>query len=179
MAYDKDGARLLAGGLADEAALWPVGGTRDALFAEERRLFHKPPDEMSNGERQFVRKCSICHTLAKPQTTSELRRAGPTLYGLFGRRAGTVAGYRYSDALDGSSLVWEAETIDKLFEQGPDHYTPGSKMPMQRIAKLEDRQDLIAYLRANTGPRADGAAQDNAGSDENATPATGTKGEDQ
>ncbi len=119
---------------------------------------------MSNGERQFVRKCSICHTLEQPATTSDLRRAGPTLYGLFGRQAGTVPGYRYSDALNGSDVIWETETINQLFELGPDHFTPGSKMPMQRIAKLEDRQDLIAYLRANTGPRADirepGAATD-------------------
>ena len=156
LAYAADGARLLAGGLADEAALWPVGGPKDTLFAAGRRIFHTPVEEMSNGERQFVRKCSICHTLDRPKTTGDTRRAGPTLFGLFGRRAGTVAGYRYSEALDGSNLVWEAETINQLFELGPDHFTPGSKMPMQRIAKLEDRQDLIAYLRANTGPRADG-----------------------
>ncbi|MDH3665539.1 MAG: cytochrome C [Paracoccaceae bacterium] len=156
LAYDAQGDRLLAGGLAEDAVLWPVGGSKDALFAADQRLFDRPPEEMSNGERQFVRKCSICHTLERPETTSDLRRAGPTLYALFGRRAGTVAGYRYSGALNGSDLIWEAETINQLFELGPDHFTPGSKMPMQRIAKLEDRQDLIAYLRTNTGPRSDG-----------------------
>jgi cytochrome c len=152
--YDAGGARLLAGGLADEAVLWPVGGGRDALFADGPRKCHTPPGEMTNGERQFVRKCSICHTL-KPDGA---RRAGPTLYGLFGRQAGTVPGYRYSDALTGSPVVWEAETIDELFEQGPDHFAPGTKMPMQQIAELADRQDLIAYLRSNTGPRANGRA---------------------
>jgi len=152
LAWDGTGARLLAGGLADEAALWPVagdvGGDRGALFAEARKV-HTPPSEMSNGERQFVRKCSICHTL-EPDGG---RRAGPSLYGLFGRRAGSVPGYGYSDALNGSPVVWEAETINQLFEKGPEHFTPGSKMPMQRITKLADRQDLIAYLRENTGPR--------------------------
>jgi len=131
---------LLAGGLADEAALWPVAGAREALFATERRLFHTPPEEMSNGEQQFVRKCSICHTL----TPDGGRRAGPMLWGLFGRRAGSVAGYSYSEALTGSQVVWEAETIDRLFELGPEHFTPGSKMPMQRIGGLADRNDLIA-----------------------------------
>jgi cytochrome c len=140
--------RLLAGGLADEAALWPVGGARDALFSEVRE-FHTPASEMSNGERQFVRKCSICHSLEPGGG----RRAGPSLHGLFGRRAGTLPGYVYSEALNGSSVVWEAETINQLFELGPDHFTPGSKMPMQRIAELADPQDLIAYLRNNTGPR--------------------------
>jgi len=151
--YDQDGGRLLAGGLADEAVLWPVGGGRDALFAEGQRRFHTPPSEMPNGERQFVRKCSICHTLEPATKPGDRRRAGPTLHGLFGRQAGSVAGYRYSDALTGSPVVWEAETINLLFEKGPDHFTPGSKMPMQQIARLADRQDLIAYLRDNTGPR--------------------------
>jgi cytochrome c len=150
--YDSDGARLLAGGLADEAALWPVGGARDALFAAGRQ-FHTPPGEMTNGERQFVRKCSICHTLEPASKPGDARRAGPTLHGLFGRPAGSVPGYRYSDGLANSGVVWEAETINMLFELGPDHFTPGSKMPMQRIAKLADRQDLIKYLRDNTGSR--------------------------
>jgi cytochrome c len=155
--YDTRGERLLAGGLADEAALWPVGGavggSGEALFAEGRREFHTPPAEMTNGQRQFVRKCSICHTLQPAMKPGDARRAGPTLYGLFGRPAGVVPGYRYSDALDGSEVVWEAETINQLFELGPDHFAPGTKMPMQQIAKLADRQDLIAYLRENTGPR--------------------------
>ena len=155
--YDASGERLLAGGLADEAVLWPVGG-QDVAFAEGQRKFQTPPGEMTNGERQFVRKCSICHTLELALKPGDARRAGPTLFGLFGRQAGTVPGYRYSDALAGSPVVWEAETIDQLFEQGPDHFAPGTKMPMQQIAELADRQDLIAYLRNNTGPRANGRA---------------------
>jgi cytochrome c len=156
--YDADGARLLAGGLADEAVLWPVGGnagTGEVLFAEARRGFQTPAAEMSNGQRQFVRKCSICHTLEP----GDAHRAGPTLFGLFGRRAGTVPGYRYSDALTGSPVIWDADTIDRLFEVGPAHFAPGTKMPMQQIAKLADRLDLIGYLRDNTGPRAEGGMQ--------------------
>lgn len=162
LAYDRTGTRLLAGGLADEAVLWPVGGEAEALFAGTRG-FHTPPSEMSNGERQFVRKCSICHTL-EPDGA---RRAGPTLYGLFGRRAGTAPGYRYSEALAGSDIVWNEGTIDLLFALGPDHVTPGSKMPMQQIAGLADRKDLIAYLRESTGPRA--------GNEAGPGPAGGTK----
>jgi cytochrome c len=147
LAWTRDGQRLLAGGIADEAAVWPLTGGSDALFAE-RRAFHTPPSEMSNGERQFVRKCSICHAL----TPDGGRRAGPTLYGIFGRKAGSVPGYRYSEALESSGIVWTADTIDKLFERGPQEVTPGSKMPLQRIGSLADRQDLISYLRENTGP---------------------------
>ena len=145
--WTRDGKRLVAGGIADEAAVWPLSGGTDALFAE-RREFHTPPSEMSNGERQFVRKCSICHTL-KPDGE---RRAGPTLYGLFGRKAGTVEGYSYSKALEGADIVWNADTIGKLFELGPHRFTPGSKMPLQQINDLADRRDLISYLKENTGP---------------------------
>ena len=73
--------------------------------------------------------------------------------------AGTVPGYRYSDALTGSPVVWDGKTIDRLFEIGPAHFAPGTKMPMQQIAKLADRQDLVAYLRDNTGPKAKGENQ--------------------
>ncbi|MEO1494844.1 MAG: c-type cytochrome [Pseudomonadota bacterium] len=149
--WTPDGTRLLSGGLDDAAVFWPVAAsdTENAeRLAAGERTFLREPSEMTNGERQFARKCSICHTL----TPDDRNRAGPTLWGLFGRRAGTVEGYAYSEALDGSDIVWGAETIDKLFDIGPDHYTPGSKMPMQRITGAEDRSDLIDYLAKNTGP---------------------------
>ena len=117
---------------------------------------------MSNGERQFARKCSICHSL----TPDSQRRAGPTLYGIFGRKAGTLPGYSYSPALADADLVWSDETIDKLFSIGPDHYTPGSKMPMQQIADPADRNDLIAYLKDATAPEDGGAASDATGQDQ-------------
>jgi cytochrome c len=103
---------------------------------------------MPNGERQFMRKCSICHTL----TPGSARRAGPSLYDLFGRRAGTVEDYTYSDALNGSDISWDEDTIDALFDIGPEHYIPGTKMPMQRITGAQDRADLVTYLRETTAP---------------------------
>ena len=68
-----------------------------------------------------------------------------------------MPGYSYSDTLDGSDIVWTETTIDALFDQGPDHYIPGSKMPMQVIAGGGDRADLIDYLkRASTAPATTG-----------------------
>ena len=63
---------------------------------------------------------------------------------------GSLPGYRYSQTLLQSDLIWTDETIDALFDQGPDHYIPGSKMPMQRITAPTDRQDLIDYLKTAT-----------------------------
>ena len=64
---------------------------------------------------------------------------------------GQLTGTSYT--LNGSDIVWSDETIDGLFDIGPDYYIPGTKMPMQRIVKPEDRADLIEYLRQATAPR--------------------------
>jgi cytochrome c len=71
---------------------------------------------------------------------------------LFGRRAGTVAGYPYSPALRNSAIVWTEQTVDRLFALGPHIVTPGSKMPLQRMADPSERAALIAYLRRQTKP---------------------------
>jgi len=147
LAFSSDGRTLYAGGLSEVVYGWPVT-MLDAFdpAGETEHSFLRPPDEMENGERQFMRKCSICHALTPPPS----RKAGPTLHGVFGRQAGSVPGYPYSPNLADSDIVWTDETIDALFDLGPDHYIPGSKMPMQRITAPQDREDLVAYLRRAT-----------------------------
>ncbi len=149
LAFSSDGQNIYAGGIDEAMYSWPVAalGDQEQMAAAEPS-FLKNPDEMSNGERQFARKCSICHNL----TPDSERRAGPTLHGVFGRQAGTLPGYFYSDTLQDSDIVWNEDTINALFDQGPDHYIPGSKMPMQRIAGSQDRVDLIDFLRHATAP---------------------------
>ena len=147
LAFSTDGTVIHAGGIDDVIYAWPVAllDTYDPAGGDTRS-FLRDADTMSNGERQFMRKCSICHSLdAGPS-----RKAGPTLHGVFGRRAGVVPGYRYSPILNGSDIVWDDTSIDALFDEGPDHYIPGSKMPMQVIAAPQDRADLIAFLRTAT-----------------------------
>ncbi len=147
LAFAPAGDVLYAGGIDDLIYAWPVAALGDGPPPEgQPRAFLRDPETMPNGERQFVRKCSICHAL----TPGPSRRAGPTLHALFGRPAGTVPGYRYSDTLTGAPIIWTEETVDDLFEDGPDHYIPGSKMPMQVIAAQRDRDDLIAYLKRAT-----------------------------
>jgi cytochrome c len=147
LAFSPDGENINAGGLDDAMYSWPVDGFGAApQMADTQRSFLTPPEEMSNGERQFQRKCSICHALGPDSE----RRAGPTLFRVFGRPAGDVVGYPYSDTLETSDIIWSEDTIEALFEQGPDHYIPGSKMPMQRITGPDDRTDLIAYLKTAT-----------------------------
>lgn len=144
LAFGPNDECLLVGGLGPDVAVWPLDPLRRP--PEASRTQRPGSVAASNGERQFERKCRICHTL----TPDTARRAGPTLHGLIGRRAGTIDGYPYSSALAGSDLVWNAETIDQLFEQGPEAFLPGTKMPLQRMTNARDRADLIEYLMKAT-----------------------------
>ncbi len=147
LSYSADGISLLGGGIDDFAVIWPVAADLDApVMGNTPRGFLADPDSLTNGERQYRRKCSICHSLED----DGVRRAGPTLSGIMGRDAGAVEGYVYSDTVANLGFAWSADTIDQLFDIGPDDYIPGSKMPQQRITRPEDRQDLIDFLRNNT-----------------------------
>ncbi len=147
LAFSPDGQTIYAGGLDDVIYAWPVAlMDRFEPVDVAGRSFLREADSMSNGERQFMRKCSICHAL----TGSGARKAGPTLHGVFGRRAGALPGYRYSQVLRTADIIWSEETINALFDEGPDVFIPDSKMPMQRIVKPQDRMDLIEFLRRET-----------------------------
>ncbi len=149
LAFSNDGQNIHAGGIDEAMYSWPIAASEDReQMAAAEPSFLKNPNEMGNGERQFARKCSICHSLSP----DDQRRAGPTLYGVFGRKAGTVPDYLYSDTLQTSDIIWDEETINALFDKGPDHYIPGSKMPMQRISGSQDRIDLVTFLRHATAP---------------------------
>ena len=150
LAFSNDGTNIHAGGLDPRMYSWPIDamGDMDPMQTGNPSFLAKA-ETMPNGERQFMRKCSICHTL----TEGSARRAGPSLYDVFGRKAGTVPDYTYSDALTGSSIIWDDTTIDALFEIGPDLYIPGTKMPVQRITGAQDRADLVTYLRKETAPK--------------------------
>ncbi|SFA91199.1 cytochrome c [Poseidonocella pacifica] len=150
LSFSSDGDTLYAGGIEDIVYSWPVDGLQNYEPVDPApRSFQLAPETMGNGERQFQRKCSVCHDLSPGPS----RRAGPSLYQLFGRPAGALPDYPYSDTLDAGDLIWTAETIDALFDLGPEHYIPGSKMPMQRITEQKDRDDLIEFLKTATAPQ--------------------------
>lgn len=148
VAFSGTGDSIYYGGLDDFVNVWQVSPRKpfEVVASKYPRRFEVSKD-MDPGERQFARKCSICHTL-KPDSAN---RGGPTLYQLFGRKAGSIPGYAYSKTLKTSAIIWNADTISKLFELGPEYYTPGTKMPLQRISSAKQRAALIAYLKRSTG----------------------------
>lgn len=95
---------------------------------------------------QVFRACVACHTLSP----DEGNKAGPSLHGIFGRKIASLPGYRYSNALKHMNIVWTPETVAKMFEVGPMTYTPGTKMPEQKIGSAEDRQALMEFLKKAT-----------------------------
>lgn len=99
----------------------------------------------ARGETLFSR-CSACHTL------NGKNRAGPSLAGVLGRKAGAVEGARYSKALSQSELVWNEENLD-AYLTAPATLVRGTTMTM-RITNGQDRQDIIAYLKS-LGPGAE------------------------
>jgi cytochrome c len=95
---------------------------------------------------EVYRACVACHTLSP----DEGNRAGPSLHGIFGRRIASLPGYNFSDALKKLDIVWTPETVSRMFEVGPMEYTPGTKMPEQKIGSAEDRVALMEFLKKAT-----------------------------
>ena len=96
--------------------------------------------DVKKGKRVFI-KCKTCHVIDKEQN-----RIGPHLVGLFGRKAGSVKGFKYSSAMAKSGIVWDEKTLD-AYITNPKKFMPGNKMPFAGLKKHEQREDLIAYLK--------------------------------
>ena len=86
--------------------------------------------------------CFSCHSFDEGKNG-----VGPSLHGVFGRKAGEAPGYTYSDALKGSGIVWTAENLDK-WVQGPTKVVKGTKMILAKpVTDAADRENLIAYIQ--------------------------------
>lgn len=88
--------------------------------------------------------CQSCHSAEKDGGS----RVGPNLYGVVGRKAGTVADYRYSPAMRNSGIVWTADTLDR-FLAAPAQTVPGTRMGTS-VPDAARRRAVIAYLNGLT-----------------------------
>jgi cytochrome c len=145
VAFTPDGRALLSGGADGLVISHRVDAAPDP---EGAQVAVAEPAAAAGRGAELFRKCVACHTV----TPDGGHRAGPTLHRLFGRVAGSQPGYPYSPALEESDLVWTAETVDRLFEVGPENLVPGSKMPLQRMPDPKDRARLVDYLEQVTAP---------------------------
>lgn len=100
--------------------------------------------DIAAGEKAF-NKCKACHTLEK----GGAHRVGPNLHGMFGRTAGAVEGFKFSDAMKNSGVVWTPETVDQYITR-PREFIKGNRMAFAGINNAEERANLIAYLQQAT-----------------------------
>ncbi len=96
--------------------------------------------DLRHGEALFEN-CVTCHSTK----TGEIGM-GPSLAGVFGRQAGTQAGFRYSSALKRTGVTWDAETLNRYLAD-PQAFAPGNRMPYSGMPEDKDRTDLVEYLK--------------------------------
>ena len=97
----------------------------------------------ARGEKRFE-DCVACHT-----TERGVNNVGPSLFGLFARKAGEIADFRYSPALKKSGISWTPQALD-TFIADPQKQVPGNRMPYAGMPDAGERADLIAYLQKAT-----------------------------
>ena len=99
--------------------------------------------DAEKGKKVF-NKCKACHFADKDKN-----KVGPHLVGIFGRPAGSLEGFKYSDSLKESGIVWDEASMDEYITD-PKAMVPNGKMAFVGLKKEEDRADVIAYLKEAT-----------------------------
>lgn len=98
--------------------------------------------DLARGEQLFMRKCSSCHDQEKEGGHGK----GPHLWNVLGRRAGSIAGFEFSEAMRNSGHTWSFATLNYYLTR-TDRAVPGLAMEFRGLRREKDRADLIGYLR--------------------------------
>lgn len=105
--------------------------------------------DLVRGEQLYTARCGACHAI-------DDNSAGPRHRNVVGRLAATQEGYEYSNALKKSQLRWTLRNLDRWLAN-PNRLVPGNKMAVQLANDAKDRQDIIAYLEAQSTATQPGA----------------------
>lgn len=146
LAFSPDGREILTGGADRLVRRWLVATGEPISPILTEGTDEKLRALASHPGAEIYKACVACHTL----TPDDGNRAGPTLWGVYGRRIGTAAGYAYSPALMGKDIVWTRETVARLFEIGPNAMLPGTKMPEQVVGNAAEREALVDFIEKAT-----------------------------
>ena len=123
--------------------IW-AGAVVAAIVGFSTQAFAQSGDA-TKGQRVFNQQCRACHTLEKDGAQT----AGPNLHGVFGRKAGTAAGYEFSDAMKKSGIVWDEATLAD-YNRDPKAKVSGTKMVFNGVKQAPQLADLVAYLKEAT-----------------------------
>ncbi|WP_395778998.1 c-type cytochrome [Aquidulcibacter sp.] len=132
-----------AAGPAAPAPAAPGPSPEDAKILASLPVPYNEGD-LANGRRQFA-KCRSCHVIEKGGDN----RVGPALHGIFGRTAGTAAGFAYSPALKGAGFLWDGGKLDQWLAD-PKGFLPGNRMTFVGLKQEKDRRDVIAYIKVES-----------------------------
>jgi cytochrome c len=91
--------------------------------------------------QQVFQRCAICHSHER----GEGNRLGPNLFGIVGRKAGSVASFSYSPAMKNAGFVWTDQKLN-AYLKSPPAVVPGNRMAFAGISSESDRANLVAYL---------------------------------
>lgn len=94
----------------------------------------------AKGKEAYAQRCAACHSI-------DYNGTGPAHRGLLGRKAGGVANFGYSAALNASNIIWSEKTLE-LWLADPEKLIPGQKMWIS-VSDAAERQNIIAYLRSD------------------------------
>jgi cytochrome c len=96
--------------------------------------------DVEKGKDVFATECAECHSAREGKN-----KKGPSLFGVVGRKAATVADASYSDALKASGIIWTPDKID-AYVTAPKKLVPGGKMKYDGLTSAAERAELLAYL---------------------------------
>lgn len=100
-------------------------------------------EESEEGKLAFNNACRTCHSFKEGDN-----RLGPSLHGVVGRKAGSVAGFQFSPAMKDSGITWDKATLDK-FIASPENVVHGNAMkPFGGIADATERTKIVDYLKS-------------------------------
>lgn len=123
-----------SGGSESDAPAAPAAGTSgEAIAAASAAAAANPP-------AAFLQ-CKVCHTTEPGQ-----HLVGPSLAGVYGKPAGSAAGYPYSAALKQSGLTWDDAALDR-FLAAPMQAVPGTKMIYAGLKDPAARREVVAHLK--------------------------------
>ena len=97
--------------------------------------------EAAAGHIMFEHRCRVCHA-----DDPSLKSYGPSLIGVIGRKAGTLEGFAYSDALKASGIVWTEEAL-RAWMANNTGILPGTRMRHVGVTDKEEQDFLLAYIR--------------------------------
>ena len=141
-----------------------------AAFVSDPSYGGGQPGDVTEGKTVFFSRCVACH---EPPSTAGLTEEdiarneaalpaddteatpgrGPSLAGLFGRKAGSLPDYQYSDAMKAADVIWTEDSL-RLFLLKPATFIPRNKMAFNGLKREGEMENLIAYLKsaARDGP---------------------------